>query len=68
MIKTTVSALVLAGALSVAAEPANAPEPAHPRLGEAAPAFSLPTTDGAKVVSLSDFEGSFLVLHFGASW
>lgn len=50
-----------------AAEATEAPPPDHPMLGEAAPAFSLPTLDG-KTVELADFEGKFLVFHFGAGW
>ena len=39
----------------------------HPMLGEAAPAFTLATVAG-DTVSLGDYEGSYLVIHFGASW
>ena len=42
-------------------------QPAQPWIGQAAPSFALPTLDG-KAVSLADFKGKFLVLHFGAGW
>ena len=39
----------------------------HPMLGEPAPAFDLPTTDGS-TLSLADLSGKIVVLHFGAGW
>jgi cytochrome oxidase Cu insertion factor (SCO1/SenC/PrrC family) len=36
-------------------------------IGEAAPAFRLLSLDG-KPVSLADFQGKVVVLHFGAGW
>jgi peroxiredoxin len=37
-------------------------------LGEPAPSFSLEEVRSGESVSLEDFRGSFIVLHFGASW
>jgi cytochrome oxidase Cu insertion factor (SCO1/SenC/PrrC family) len=39
----------------------------QPMIGEGAPAFTLPSTEGARV-SLSDLRGKFTVIHFGTSW
>ncbi len=39
----------------------------QPWVGNPAPSFSLSTLDGKKV-SLSDFKGMLVVLHFGAGW
>ncbi len=38
-----------------------------PVVGEAAPAFSLTSLAG-DTVSLSDYSGKIVVLHFGAGW
>ncbi len=56
------SLLVLAGASHslIAAE-------VQPKIGEAAPAFSLASLTG-DTVRLADFNGKFVVLHFGAGW
>ena len=51
------------------------PEPSSPpsgptvghRVGDVAPAFSLPTLDGERI-SLSDFRGRLVILDFWASW
>jgi len=69
---TIAGALLLATApTALAAEEAEAdaatPALDHPLLGEPAPAFSLPTLDG-ETFDLADQEGSYLVIHFGASW
>jgi cytochrome c biogenesis protein CcmG, thiol:disulfide interchange protein DsbE len=37
-----------------------------PRVGEAAPDFSLP--DGSKTIALHDFKGDVVVLNFWATW
>lgn len=39
----------------------------HPWIGEPAPAFELQTTAG-DTLRLADYEGDFLVIHFGTSW
>ena len=56
------SVLALAGASGslLAAE-------AAPVVGEVAPAFSLTSLAGDRV-SLSDYRGKIVVLHFGAGW
>jgi len=40
---------------------------AQPKVGEVAPAFSLTSLAG-DTVSLSDYSGKIVVLHFGAGW
>ncbi len=55
-----VLALVGAGGSLLAAE-------ASPVVGELAPAFSLTSLAG-DTVSLSDYRGKIVVLHFGAGW
>jgi hypothetical protein len=52
--------MVAAGALAAADRP-------QPMIGERAPAFSLESLE-AKRVSLADFRGKYVVLHFGAGW
>lgn len=58
---------------SVTAEPvAKAPPRAKaPQqtewIGKPAPAFTLPSLDGTSV-SLSDFKGKYVVVHFGTGW
>jgi hypothetical protein len=37
-------------------------------LGEPAPAFQLDEVRSGETYALEDFRGSFIVLHFGASW
>jgi len=39
----------------------------QPWIGNPAPSFSLSTLDGKKL-SLSDFKGKLVVLHFGTGW
>ncbi len=39
----------------------------QPMIGEAAPTFELPSLSGNRV-SLEDYRGETLVLHFGAGW
>ena len=39
----------------------------QPMIGEDAPTFELPSLSG-KTVSLEDYRGETLVLHFGAGW
>ena len=55
-------ALVLTGALAPAADPAAV------MIGETAPPFSLNEVRSGETHSLEDFRGSWVVLHFGASW
>ncbi|MDX6481230.1 MAG: cytochrome c biosis protein CcmG, thiol:disulfide interchange protein DsbE [Gaiellaceae bacterium] len=43
-------------------------QPAPPRVGERAPAFSLQRLNGAGTVSLASFRGKTVVLNFFASW
>jgi len=59
-----VAALVAAAGL---APPSAAADLDHPMLGEPAPAFTLPSLTG-EVISLPDFRGKYLVIHFGTSW
>ncbi len=39
----------------------------QPMIGEAAPAFDLPATDGQRM-ALEALRGKFAVVHFGTSW
>jgi cytochrome oxidase Cu insertion factor (SCO1/SenC/PrrC family) len=39
----------------------------QPKIGEAAPAFSLETLQGEKL-ALADLRGKFVVIHFATSW
>lgn len=39
----------------------------HPMIGETAPEFHLPTTDGDSL-TMESLRGKYVVLHFGASW
>ena len=39
----------------------------QPKIGEAAPAFTLETLQGEKV-ALADLRGKFVVIHFATSW
>jgi len=55
-------AVGLAGSLAAAEDPAAA------MLGQAAPPFRLADARTGQKVSLEDFRGRFVVLHFGASW
>lgn len=62
--------LALTAAMLLLAPLARADEAAvadHPLIGEAAPAFDLPTISGEQL-SLEELKGKFLVVHFGASW
>lgn len=43
------------------------PEMGHPQPGDRAPLFELPATDGA-LFRLADARGSWVLLHFTASW
>ena len=54
---------VVFAALPVAAQqaPANAPPPTALKVGDAAPDFTLPSTDGSKV-NLSSFKGKKTVV------
>ena len=38
-----------------------------PAVGDPAPGFELPSLDGEQV-TLTDFRGKLVVLHFGAGW
>ena len=55
-------------ALSVAAGPAAAQDPAAVMLDEPAPPFSLSEVRSGETHALEDFRGRYIVLHFGASW
>jgi len=61
---TALSALL---ALAVLAPATSADVADHPRLGEPAPSFELPSVDG-DTFRLADHAGDYLVIHFGASW
>ena len=39
----------------------------QPKIGEAAPAFTLENLQGKKV-ALADLRGKFVVIHFATSW
>src|SRR5712672_517864 len=56
-------ALVLAGVLTLAAHPARADVTSQPKVGTAAPDFSL-TTNAGKAASLKDYRGKWVVLYF----
>src|SRR5438477_10522205 len=56
--RTLILAILFAGVVSLYAD-----GPAVPAEGSAAPAFSLPSQDGAPV-SLSEFHGKWVVLYF----
>ncbi len=47
---------------------AMAEDPAAAMLGQTAPSFRLTDVRTGQLVSLEDFRGRFVVLHFGASW
>ncbi|MFO7177693.1 MAG: TlpA disulfide reductase family protein [Pseudomonadota bacterium] len=47
---------------------AKSAEPEHPLLGAPAPAFELPTADGASRVSLAEHAGKVVVVDFWATW
>ena len=53
--------------LAVAAAPSAANVLDHPFLGEPAPPFALESV-GGEVLSLPDYEGKYLAIHFGTSW
>jgi hypothetical protein len=57
-----VAALTLAGAL------AAADDPAATLIGRPAPPFRLTDVLSGKTMSLEDWRGTIVVLHFGASW
>jgi len=47
---------------------AAAEDPSVAMLGQPAPSFRLEDVRTGEIVSLEDFRGRFVVLHFGASW
>ncbi len=65
--------VAVAAAWLVQTAPAHADAPADPPghfaawIGRPAPAIELKSVDG-KAVSLADYKGKLVVLHFGASW
>lgn len=59
--------LAVATHLQAFADDASLTVASHPMIGEAAPAFDLEEVDGG-FLSLEDFRGRYIVLHFGASW
>jgi len=61
----SVRALALVAALALAG--AAAPALAAPKVGQAAPDFSVTTFDG-KTISLKDLKGQVVVLNFWATW
>lgn len=62
MVAKQLAALPLAGLLGAAARP-----PKQPKLGEAAPEFTLRMIDDTKV-NLSELRGRVVVLNFWATW
>jgi len=58
----------LTSALALLGGPAGAADPAAAMLGQPAPTFRLEDVRTGEVVSLDEFRGRFIVLHFGASW
>ena len=58
----------LALTLMLAGDTVTAKDPAGAMLGQPAPAFRLTDVRTGEVVSLEDYRGRFVVLHFGASW
>jgi len=62
MVPAVAVAVGLAGSLALAEDPAAA------MLGQTAPSFRLADVRTGRMVSLEDFRGRFVVLHFGASW
>ena len=59
------AALLVAFANSAGAQNTNVSE--HPMIGEAAPPIELSTV-GGYTLSLADFKGKYVVIHFGTSW
>jgi hypothetical protein len=57
-----VLALVLTGALAAAGDPAAS------LIGQPAPPFRLTDVLSGQTMSLEDWRGTIIVLHFGASW
>ena len=55
-------ALVLTGGLAAATDPAAS------LIGQPAPPFRLTDVLSRKTMSLEDWRGTTIVLHFGASW
>lgn len=62
--RTIARLTALAPLLLLAAVPAAGEQP---MLGSEAPELRLESLDG-ETLALSDFRGSFVVLHFGAGW
>ena len=54
--------LVLTGGLAAATDPAAS------LIGQPAPPFRLTDVLSGKTMSLEDWRGTTIVLHFGASW
>ena len=63
--RTTRGLLAFSAAFLLAA--AARAQTGQPWLGNPAPSFSLSTLEGKKV-SLSDWKGKLVVLHFGTGW
>jgi peroxiredoxin len=60
-VAVSMGVLMLAAAIPGAAQTPAAPNPAELKVGDTAPAFSLPGSDG-KIHKLSDYKGKFVVL------
>lgn len=59
--------LALASVMACSKDKSGSVIDGQPWIGEPAPDFSLETLDG-KRMSLQDYRGSYLVLHFATSW
>jgi len=67
--QAALTAAIVGAAGAAAAQPDTGKAEAldHPRLGESAPGFRLAGLAG-ETLDLAGFAGSYLVVHFGASW
>lgn len=65
---TGIALLSLSAPLACSTPRAKSAEVEHPLLGAPAPAFDLPTADGASRVSLAAHAGKVVVVDFWATW